>query len=96
MNVHQVLEGLFLTAWGLGCLYLANRYRLSAEWRERTARSRWGWDRRTSRKAREMGELQWVQNFSESERRIVTWVGIPFLCAWTLVALCVLLHGLFT
>jgi hypothetical protein len=95
MDVRQVLEGLFLTAWGLGGLYLANRYRLSDAWRERTARSRWGWDRRTSRRAREMGELQWVQNFSQSQRQFVTWIAIPFLCLWTLLALYVLIHGLF-
>jgi len=60
MDVREVIEGLALSAWGVGGLYLANRYRIRDEWRERVGRSRWGWDKRTSRRAREMGEAQWV------------------------------------
>lgn len=31
-----------------------------------------------------MGEQQWVEIFAENERRLVTWVVIPFFCLWTL------------
>ena len=96
MDVREVIEGLALSAWGVGGLYLANRYRIRDEWRERVGRSRWGWDKRTSRRAREMGEAQWVQRYSESQRRMVTWIGIPFVCLWTALALTLLIRGLAT
>lgn len=93
MNGRLVAEGLFLTAWGCGLVYLTNRYRTSESWRQKVARSRWGWDRRTSRKARELGETAWVARFSASQKMIVTWVALPFFSLFTLIAFTILIRG---
>ena len=93
MNGRLVAEGLFLTAWGCGLVYLTNRYRTSESWRLKVAQSRWGWDRRTSRKARELGEMAWVAHFSASQKIIVTWVALPFFALFTLIGCTILIRA---
>ena len=93
MNGRLIAEGIFLTAWGCGCIYLANRYRKSDSWRLSVARRRWGWDRRISRRARELGEAAWAERLSASQKFIATWMALPFFCLFTLISAWVLIRG---
>jgi hypothetical protein len=49
---------------------------------------------RLDRRARTMGKEAWLAYYSERERRVVTWFGLPFAVIWTCLAISVLVRGL--
>jgi hypothetical protein len=41
-----------------------------------------------------MGKEVWLAYYSERERRVVTWFGLPFAVIWACLAISVLVRGL--
>ena len=90
----DVTVGVIFTAWGAGLVALLNQHRRSDTWRRRMAEQRWWFDRRFDRRARRMGKEAWLAYYSERERKVLTWFGLPFAVIWTCLAISVLVRGL--
>jgi hypothetical protein len=91
---HDAAVGAGLTLWGLGLTAALVRYGRRDDVRERTARSRWRFDRRFDRRARRLGEEEWTRRYASSQKALVRWVGIPFAVLWTALAASLLVRGL--